>query len=57
MKSTLAEVIAMLNNEDSSIQVRAVNAVSSLENVTQLHWLEPYQRVAIWQRLYRSSNQ
>lgn len=39
----------MLNDEDSSMSVRAANAVSSLEYVTQSPWLEPYQRISIWQ--------
>ncbi|MEW6603349.1 MAG: UPF0147 family protein [Thermoproteota archaeon] len=53
MKTMLSEVIAMLNDEDSSMSIRAANAISSLEYVTQSPWLEPYQRISIWQAVSR----
>lgn len=49
IKKTLADLISGLQNEEDSLSVRASNAISVLDDLTQDPNMPSYVRVILWQ--------
>ena len=49
IKKNIADLIAELDNEEYSLSVRAANAISMLDDITQDPNMPSYVRVTLWQ--------
>lgn len=49
IRKNITDLLTELNKDDSSVSVRAANAISSLDDVTQDPNLPSYVRVTLWQ--------
>ena len=49
IKKTISELIAELNNDEYALSVRAANAISMLDDITQDPNMPSYVRTQLWQ--------
>lgn len=49
IKKSIVDLITGLKNEESSMSVRAANAISQLDDITQDPNMPSYVRVTLWQ--------
>jgi uncharacterized protein (UPF0147 family) len=56
IKKTLTDLIASLKNDSETMSVRAANAISQLDDITQDPNMPSYVRVTLWQAVSTLEN-